>query len=175
MRFYTDYHALNVATIKDHFPIPTIDDMLDELGGANYFSKLDLRADYHQIRVAESDIQKKAFRIHHGHYDYLIMPFGLCNTPATFQGAMNLIFQQQLRQYVLVFFDDILVYSRTWTDHLKQLREVLLILQQHQFFIKMSKCSFGKESVEYLGHIISGKGVEVDPDKINAMQSWPLP
>lgn len=149
--------------------------MLDELGGSRYFTKLDLRAGYHQIRVAEEDVHKTAFRTHHGHYEYLVMPFGLCNAPSTFQSMMNTIFQPYLRKFVLVFFNDILVYSRTWTEHLVHLKRVLEVLTFHDFHIKPSKCSFGEATVEYLGHIISADGVQVDQSKISTMQQWPKP
>ncbi|CAA0836889.1 Uncharacterized mitochondrial protein AtMg00860, partial [Striga hermonthica] len=174
-RFCTDYCALNAATVKDRFPIPSVDDMLDELGGARYFSKLDLRAGYHQIRLAKEDVPKTAFRTHQGHYEYLVMPFGLCNAPSTFQFAMNSIFKRYLRKFVLVFFDDILVYSKTWADHLEHLRVVLGILEANSFYIKPSKCSFAQEVVEYLGHFIFHDGVKVDPRKIEAMVGWPKP
>lgn len=161
--------------MKDHFPIPTIDDMLDDLGGATYFTKLDLRAGYHQIRLAEGDIHKMAFRTNHDQYEYLVMPFGLCNAPSTFQRAVNCIFQSQLRKYVLVFFNDILIYSKTWEDHLRHLREIMSILSQHHFHIKPSKCAFGEMEVEYLGHIISAQGMRVDQTKIEAMKALPRP
>lgn len=174
-RFCTDYRALNAATIKDRFPIPMVDDMLDELYRAAYFTKLDLRAGYHQVRVHASDIPKTAFRTHNGHFEYLVMPFGLCNAPSTFQAIMNSIFHPHLRKFILVFFDDILVYSPTWELYVEHVRTTLDILRQHQFFIKASKCDFGKQELEYLGHIVTHQGVKVDNNKIEAMVAWPQP
>lgn len=148
--------------------------MLDELHGATVFTKLDLTAGYHQVRVHPPDIHKTAFHTHNGHYEYLVMPFGLCNAPSTFQ-ALNSIFRAHLRKFILVFFDDILVYSRTWDDHLCHVREVLGILKAQKLFVKLKKCEFGKVELEYLGHIISGEGVKVDQQKIKAMIDWLAP
>ncbi|RVW68732.1 Transposon Tf2-2 polyprotein [Vitis vinifera] len=169
------YRALNAATIKDRFPIPTVDDMLDELYGATYFTKLDLRAGYHQVRVHAPDIPKTAFRTHNGHFEYLVMPFGLCDAPSTFQAIMNSIFRPYLRKFILVFFDDILVYSPTWELHLNHVRKTLEILKKHSFFVKATKCDFGKQELEYLGHIVTNHGVKVDGKKIEAMIAWPQP
>ncbi|GJW93030.1 ty3-gypsy retrotransposon protein [Tanacetum coccineum] len=174
-RFCVDYRALNSVTVKDKFPIPTADKMFDELGGASIFTKFDLRVGYHQIRVHERDVYKTSFRTHDGHYEFLVMPFGITNAPSTFQATMNRLFSPYLRKFVIVFFDDILVYSTTLRLHLEHLECVFHCLQKHQFYVKCSKCVFGSRELEYLGHIISARGVEMDPKKLSAVQDWPEP
>jgi len=149
--------------------------MMDRLFGARIFSKIDLTSGYNQIRIQEENIVKTAFRTRYGHFEYLVMPFGLTNAPATFQTLMNNIFGPQLDQFVLVYIDDILIYSKSEEEHLNHLQQALETLQKHQLYARMDKCEFFKQSVEYLGHIISDQGIAVDPHKVKAIQDWPYP
>ncbi|OMO68849.1 reverse transcriptase [Corchorus capsularis] len=167
--------ALNNNKVKDKYPIPIIDELLDELHGAVWFSKIDLRSRYHQIRMYPLDVHKTAFKTHDGHYEFVVMPFGLTNAPFTFQGLMNDVFRTHLRKFILVFFDDILIYNKNLVDHLEHLQTTFELLRQHTLFAKRSKCSFAQHKVEYLGHFITTKGVETDPKKITTIINWPTP
>jgi hypothetical protein len=172
---YIDYREINKITIKYKFPISPIDKLLDEIHGAIYFTKLDLHSGYHRIRMKEEDIPKTTFITHESHYEFLVMPFGLTNAPSTFQGLMNSIFKPFIQKKLLVFFDDIIIYSKSWEDHVRHVDRVLQLLKEKQLYSKPSKCFCRVKEVDYLVHIVSHECVKVDPNKIKSMMDWPIP
>ena len=175
MRLCIDYRQLNKVTIKNKYPLSSIDDLLDQLKGATVFSKIDLRSGYHQIRIKPSDQSKTAFKTRYRHYEFLVMPFGVINAPAVFMDYMNRIFQSYLDQFFIVFIDDILIYSKIPQEHAQHLKIVLNILQEKQLYAKFSKCEFWLLEVKFLGHVISQGGVAVDKSKVEAVQNWIRP
>ena len=175
LRMCVDYRALNKITIKNKYPLPRIDELLDRLHGAKWFSKIDLRSGYHQVRIHPDDVSKTAFRTRYGHYEFLVLPFGLCNAPGTFMHLMQQIFRDHLDNFVIVFLDDILIYSKTEADHEKHLKIVLELLRKHKLYGKKSKCEFFKQRVSFLGHVVSSEGVSMEQDKVQAVRDWPIP
>jgi len=175
LRMCIDYRQLNKLTIKNKYPLPRIDELFDQVKGATVFSKIDLRSGYHQIRIKEEDIAKTAFRTRYGHYKFVVLPFRLTNAPATFMCLMNSVFRKFLDKFVLIFIDDILIYSPTKEEHEEHLRSVLQTLREHQLYAKFSKCDFFKEEIQYLGHVITKEGIAVDPKKIRTIMEWPVP
>ena len=175
LRMCIDYRALNKNTIKNQVPLPRIDEVWDQIGGARYFSTLDLCSGYHQIRVRERDIGKTAFRTRYGLFEFLVTPFGLTGAPKCFQTLMNILFRPYLDKFVLVYLDDILIYSKTKEEHLTHLRIVFELLRKNKLYGKISKCSFMQTNIEYLGHVITDKGISVDPNKISAVKNWDIP
>jgi hypothetical protein len=174
-RLCIDYRQLNKATIKNQYPLPRIDDLFDQMKGATVFSKIDLRSGYHQLRIKEDDVPKTAFKTRFGHYEFTVLPFGLTNAPGVFMSLMNGVFREYLDKFVQVFIDDILIYSRTTEEHDEHLRLVLQCLREHKLYGKLSKCSFYQSRIHYLGHVISGEGIAVDPAKVEAIMEWPAP
>ncbi|KAK2450171.1 hypothetical protein QL285_009303 [Trifolium repens] len=174
-RLCVDYRKLNKVTIKNRYPLPRIDDLMDQLRGASVFSKIDLKSGYHQIRVRDEDIQKTAFRTRYGHYEFLVIPFGVTNAPAIFMAYINRIFHSFLDKFVVVFIDDILVYSKNEEEHVEHLRLVLQVLRESKLYANPSKCEFWLEEVNFLGHVISREGIAVDPAKIDTVLSWKQP
>ncbi|KAL0539895.1 hypothetical protein IC582_024116 [Cucumis melo] len=175
MRLCIDYRELNKVTVKNRYPLPRIDDLFDQLQGATVFSKIDLRSGYHQLRIKDEDIPKTAFRSRYGHYEFIVMSFGLTNAPAVFMDLMNRVFREFLDTFVIVFIDDILIYSKTEAEHEEHLRMVLQTLRDNKLYAKFSKCEFWLKQVSFLGHVVSKAGVSVDPAKIEAVTGWTRP
>ncbi|KAD7116959.1 hypothetical protein E3N88_04227 [Mikania micrantha] len=166
---------LNNVTVKNRYPLPRIDDLFDQLQGASWFSKIDLRSGYHQLKVKEEDIPKTAFRTRYGHYEFLVMSFGLTNAPAAFMDLMNRVCRPMLDRSVIVFIDDILIYSKNEGDHACHLREVLETLRKEKLYAKFSKCAFWLREVQFLGHVVGADGILVDPSKVQAVMKWSSP
>lgn len=175
LRLCVDYRALNDITIKDRYPLPRIEDLFDQLGGSTLFSHIDLKKGYHQFLVKKSDRYKTAFVTRYGQYEWNVLPFGLCNAPATFMRGMHDIFRDYLDKFVVIFLDDILIYSKTKEEHQKHLRLVLQRLREHKLYANVDKCKFFRKQVKFLGHVISADGLSVDDSKIQAIQQWPTP
>jgi hypothetical protein len=170
-----DFKQLNKVTIKNKYPFLRNDDIFDQLKVARIFSKIDLRSSYHQVRIKDEDISKTKFRTRYGHYEFKIVPFRLSNAPIVFMCLMNGVFKEYLDRFVIVFFDDILIYSKTEEEHQKHLRMVIHVLREHTLYSKLSKCIFYQKKIHYLGHIISAKGITVYLEKIEAIREWPTP
>ena len=175
LRLCIDYRQLNRVTIRNQYPLPRIDELFDQLQGSRVYSKIDLRSGYHQLRVQESDVPKTAFKKRYGHYEFLVMSFGLTNAPAALMDLMNWVFQPYLDRFIIVFIDDILMYSGSSKEHLEHLRTVFQILRERQLYAKFSKCQFWLDMVALLGHVISVVGVSVDPKKTEAVVNWKPP
>ena len=175
LRLCVDYRPLNAVTIKNKYPLPRIDVLFDQLSGAKVFSKIDLRSGYHQIKIRPCDIPKTAFSTRYGLYEYLVMSFGLTNVPAYFMYLMNSVFMNEQDKFVVVFIDDILIYSKGKTEHAKHIRIVLQRLRDHKLYAKFSKCEFWLDSVKFLGHTISSEVISVDPSKIQEVMDWKHP
>jgi hypothetical protein len=175
LRLCIHFRQLNKSTVKNKYPLPRIDDLFDQLRGANIFSKIYLRSGYHKVRIKEEDIHKTTFRTMYGHYEFVVVPFGLSNAPVVFMCLMNGIFKNYLDKFVIVFLDKILVYSNSKQEHEHHLILVLQVLREHQLYSKLSKFYFYQEHIHYLWHIIAEQGIAVDPEKIEAIRGWPTP
>ena len=172
LRLCIDYKQLNRVTIKNRYPLLRIDDLFDQLRGARVYSKIGLRTSFHQLRVREIDIPKTVFRTRYGHFEFTVMPFRLTNAVAAFMDLMHRVFQLYLDQFVVVFVDDILIYSQSEWEHEDHLRIVLQLLRDHQLYAKFSKCEFWLTEVRFLGHVVLSSGVSIDPEKVEAVMSW---
>ncbi|KAI3743000.1 hypothetical protein L1987_60701 [Smallanthus sonchifolius] len=170
-----NYRELNKVTIKNRYPLPRIDDMFDQLQVSSFYSKIDLRSGYHQLRVRDEDISNTTFRTRYSHYEFMVMPFRLTNAPAVFMDLMNRVCKPYLDQFVIVFIDDILIYSKNKEEQEEHLRLILELLRQEQMYAKFSKCEFWIREVQFLGHVVNEKGIHVDPSKIEAIKNWAAP
>ena len=175
LRLCVDYRQLNKLTVKNKYPLPRIDDLFDQLKGASIFSKIDLRSGYHQLKIKDADVHKTAFRTRYGHYEFLVMSFGLTNTPVAFMDLMNRVFRPYVDQFVVEFIDNILVYSEDRESHDTHLRVVLETLRKKQLYAKLNKCEFWWTEVSFLGHIVSKEGIRVDLKKIEVVVEWKPP
>jgi hypothetical protein len=175
LRLCVDYRPLNAVTIKNKYPLPRIDILFDQLAGAKVFSKIDLRSGYHQIKIKPSDIPKTTFSTRYGLYEYLVMSFGLTNAPPYFMYLMNSVFMPELDKFIVVFIDDILIYSKNLEDHARHIHIILQRLREHHLYAKFSKCEFWLDTVKFLGHTISGDGISVDPSKVQEVMDWKSP
>jgi hypothetical protein len=174
-RMCVDYRALNEVTIKNKYPLPRIEDLFDQLKGVRVFSKIDLRSGYHQLRIRPLDIANTAFTTRYGLYEYTVMSFGLTNAPAYFMYLMNKVFMEYLDKFVVVFIEDILVYSRNEEEHEEHLSLVLPKLRDNQLYVKFNKSEFWLKEVSFLGHVIIGGGIAVDPGNVRDVLNWKLP
>jgi hypothetical protein len=175
LRMCLDYRLLNSQTIKSKYPLPRIDQLIDQLNGAKILSSLDLQSGYYQIRISPEDVPKTAFLTPFGQYQFKVMSFGLCNAPSTFQAVMNKIFRPYLNKFMCVYLDDILIYSKTLAEHEDHLKKVLQVLRENEFYVKLSKCDFEKKELKFLGHMVGADGVKVDPAKTQVVKDWPVP
>ncbi|GJY66729.1 putative reverse transcriptase domain-containing protein [Tanacetum coccineum] len=171
-RMCIDYRELNKLTVKNRYPLPRIDDLFDQLQGSSVYSKIDLRSGYHQLRVREEDIPKTAFKTRYDHYEFQVMPFGLTNAPAVFMDLMNRVCKPYLDKFVIVFIDDILIYSKNKQEHEEHLKLILEFLKKEELYAKFSKCEFWIPKVQFLGHVIDRQGIHVDPVKIKSIKDW---
>lgn len=175
LRLCIDYKQLNKVIVKNKYPLPRIDNLFDHMRGDKEFSKIDLRSSYHQVQIMEEDIHKVAFKTRYGHYEFTVVAFGLTNAPVTFMCLMNIVFSKYLDKFVLIFFDDILFYSKNKEEHEEHLRLVLQVFREHQLYGKLSKCDFYQKKLQYLGRIILEEGITIDLEKITTVIEWSTP
>nr|GEX06512.1 putative reverse transcriptase domain-containing protein [Tanacetum cinerariifolium] len=174
-RMHIDYQELNNLTVKNCYPLPRIDDLFDQLQGSSFYSKIDLRLGYHQLRVREEDILKTAFRTRYGHYEFQVMPFGLTNAPTVFMDLMNRVCKPYLDKFVIIFIDDILIYSKDEKEHEEHLRHILELLKKEELYAKFSKYEFWIPKVQFIDHVIDKQGIHVDPVEIESVKDWASP
>ena len=175
LRMCVDYRPLNEQTVKNKYPLPRIDDLMDQLQGADYFTSLDLQQAYHQVRLREEDIPKTAFITHVGQFEYKVLAVGLSNAPSTFQALMNKVLKEMIGKFCLVYLDDVLIFSRTPADHVQHIRAVLQKLREHKLYCKLSKCAFALRETKFVGLMVSRHGIRPNPVKVQVLASWPTP